>query len=324
MKREFYLYLTAFLLSVALAFWASIPMKDKDPERKAVLSIAGGQIGEITFTSPEATMKVSKNSDGKWWVKSDKAGVKERFLTSSKIEETLALLNPLEAIRVIGKVKDEQLAEYGLGDSKKTLGVTDTKGGELIKLTIGKQAYGSRNVFAKESRENSVILLSGDFVGDFERPDLKLYERTITAVAIEEVEGATVTQGAKTRKLVHSKRDEKGSLVWTADTADGANVVSAKSWFERLDRIRVVSYSGAEEIAVLEKLTPIFQVELDGQGSSGDILVFAKKEGLSPAPDAKTVVTDYFVKSKHLGTWAKVGSTRVEPIEKDLPTIMGQ
>ena len=234
--------------------------------------------------------------------------------------ESLAQLNPLEAVRLIGVVKDEQLEEYGLKTPLKSLTIIDPKGQELLKLSIGKQAYGSRNLFAKESRENRVLLLSGDFVGDFERPDLKLFERTITNVVFEELQSAVITKGSKSRRLGHTKRDDKGGLLWTDDAKGGAAVASAKSWFERLDRVRVVSFATKEEVPSLDKEPVLFQVELEAIASSKDVLQFIKVSSvkLSGQPS----VDEYFVKSSFLGAWAKVGSTRVEPIEKDLPTLL--
>lgn len=326
MKREFYLYISAFLVCAGLAWWASLPESSKDPARKAIVSLNSSQVSELNYSSPELKVAARKNEAGKWWIniekaagKDDKVATKDRFLASAKMQDLMALLNPLEAVRVIGSVKDENLAEYGLKDASKSLSILDASGKELLKLTIGKLVYGSRNVFARESRDNQVIILSGDFIGDIERPELKLYERSLTNVVFEEVQRAEVTRGAKTVKMLHSKRDDKGSLIWTADSAEGSAIAPAKSWFERLDRVRIVSFAAEDEIAGLDKEKVLFAVSIEAAAGVQDTLVFVKRLGV-PSPQGP--VSDYYVKSKFLGTWAKVGSARLEPVEKDLPTIV--
>lgn len=321
MKKEFIQYTVALIVTLALGFWASMPESSKDPSRVAVLSISPSQIGSIDFTSPEIKVHISLNTQKKWWIETEKAGVKDGFLASAKIQDALSQLNPLEAVRVVGTVKDEGLAEYGLQDAKKSIEIRDKAGAVVLALTIGKQAFGSSNIFVKEGRDQKVLLLSGEFIGDIEKPDTKLYERTITSVVFDEVQRASMVQGPKVLKLLHSKRDDKGALIWTKDDTAGNTVASAKSWFERLDRVRIVSYAKAEEIQVLDKEPVLFEVNFEGSPSTTDHLVFVKRAG---APTAQGPVTEYFVRSNFLGTWAKVASTRLEPIEKDLPAVLGE
>lgn len=319
MKRELKLVSILFAASLGFAWWASLPETARNPERKAVLSVTPAQVNGIELSSADLKIQIRKvDGPDRWWIETEKAAVKDSFLASNKMKEVLAQLNPLEAIRVLGKVKPEALAEYGLDNSTKKLIVRDSKGAELVSLAVGKQAYGSRNLFVMDLRDNNVLLIPGDVVGDVEKAEIKLYERTITNVVFEEIQKASVSHGGKTRNLAHTRRDDKGSLVWTAENAEGAAVAPAKSWFERLERVRIVAFAKPEELSVLEKMPPLFSVTLDASGASADVLTFAKTKAAGATNDG---VMDYWAHSKFLGTWAKVGSSRVEPIEKDLPTL---
>jgi hypothetical protein len=319
MRRDFYRYLIAFLLCSGLALWVSMPTKDKGIAGETILALKPHEIGVISYDSPEVKVEAKRVAD-KWWIETDKAGVKDRFMASSKMAEFLSTLDPLYAVRAIGKVKEDALEEYGLKDSKRVIAISDVKSTALLKLTIGKQAYGTRNVFVHESKEDRVVLLPGEFVADLERPDLKLYERLMTNLVFDELKKAEVSQDAKGIKLSHSKRDDKGALLWTKEGDDASVVVSAKSWMERLDKVRVVSFVSSELAQQLDSEARLFVVLLEAQDGSKDKLEFVKKQTID---DAKKQLVEYYVKSGFLGVWAKVGSTRLEPIEKDLPTLLG-
>jgi hypothetical protein len=321
MKKEMNIYILAFALSGALAYWASLPSTAKDQTRTSFVNVNASQIASVEFASPELKVVMKPSADKKWWIETDKAGVKESFLGSSKVKEVFQLFSPLEAIRVIGSVKDDGLAEFGLNDSKKEFKILDQAGQPLLHLILGKQAFGTRNMFVLDSTSKKVLLVSGDLTSDIERPDTKLYERMITNVVHEEIQKAKVSNKEKSREFAHTKRDDKGMLLWTSETAEGATVVSAKSWFERLDRVRIVSFATPEEIAALDSAPISFSVDLESP-SSKDSLKFAKRPTTATAAPAGTM--DYFVKSDFLGIWAKVASSRVEPIEKDLGTVLSE
>jgi hypothetical protein len=319
MKKEFSAYGVILVLALVLAWWASLPQSTKDASRQAVLSIDSSRITTLKYTSEELSYVASKGAQGQWWVETEKAGVKERFLAAKKLTELLEQFSPLEAIRTVGVVKDENREEYGLKDSKKKIILLDGTGGEVLTLQLGKQAYGSRNVFTLESIKNQVVLLGGELIGDLERPDLKLYERSITNVIFEELKSATLKYKSKSRQFIRQKRDDKGVLLWTRDSADGAVVQPAKSWFDRIDRVRVVSYISDVELSALEKAEPVFELELVATSAAQDKLVVKKL----PFKDEKSPAGEYFVFSEFLKTWAKVGATRMEPIEKDLASVVG-
>ncbi len=319
MKRESWLFSILFAVGLGLAWWASMPSTTKNQDLKAVVSIVPAQVGALELTAGDLQVNAKSESEDRWWIETTKAAVKDRFLGSAKMRDLLNQLNPLEAVRVIGTVKDEALAEYGLNQSTTTkkFRVIDRKGGELLSLAIGKQAYGTRNFFIQDLKDKTVMLITGEFIGDIEKAELRLYERTFTNIQFDDLQASTIAYNGKAKKLVHTRRDEKGGLIWTNDSAEGSANAAAKSWFERLDRARIVSFANDQELEVLKAAKPLFEVELQGSGSATDTLKFAKIASTSPTPD-------YFVQSRFLGTWAKVASARLEPVEKDLSTVVAE
>lgn len=321
MKRESGVFTGLFIISLGLAWWASMPVSSKDENVKSVVSITPAQIGSIELSASDTKVEIKSQGEDRWWVDTTKTGGKESFLASAKMKEVLSQLNPLEAIRVIGVVKDEALADFGLSGAQKTLRVLDKKGGVLLDLAIGKQAFGTRNFYVEDLKEKSVMLIAGEFVGDIEKAELRLYERTFTNVPMDELQSAVISYNDKSQKLSHTKRDDKGILLWTKDSPDGPVNAPAKSWFERLDRTRIVSFATAQELEMLKNAKPLFSVELTALGSSKESLVFVKA---APNPAQKDAGAEYFVQSIFLGTWAKVASARMEPVEKDLPSVVSE
>lgn len=319
MKRETGFFSGIFLCSLALAWWASMPISSKDADQKSIVSLAPAQIGSIELNATDNKIVITSQNGERWWIESTKPTGKERFLASAKIKEVLAQFNPLEAIRVIGPVKDESLAEYGLAGTQKTIRVLDRSGAALLTLAIGKQAYGTRNFFVEDLKDKSIMLLAGEFVGDIEKAELRLYERTFTNLQLDELQAATVSYRDKTKKLSHTRRDDKGALLWTNDSPEGTVNAPAKSWFERIDRTRIVSFATEQELEALKSAKPLFTVEWTGVGNASESLVFVK---MPPNGTQKDAGPEYYVQSRYIGTWAKVASARVEPIEKDLPTIV--
>lgn len=325
MNRELSLYSSAFLVSAALALWAATPSKEKVANQSPIVSIDPSKIGSIEFKDEASSVTInpiSKDGKRRWWVTTEKAGVSDRFLASIRIDDTLAYLNPLYAVRVIGVVKDEKLSEFGLNDTKRALEVKDEKGQSLLTLTFGKQAYGSKNAFAKEGKEQRVILIAGGLADDLEAPESKLFERTMSNVPVAELETAVIRQSDKSKKLFRSNKGEKGATVWSADSVEGSLVPSAQSWFERLDRLRVMSYVAESEFAALESAPVLFQVELISKDARDELKFVKVSPSQAASSNVPAAAGDYFVYSGFLGTWAKLVPGRMDPIEKDLNTVL--
>jgi len=83
---------------------------------------------------------------------------------------------------------------------------------------------------------------------------------------------------------------------------------------ERISKLRLLSYAEEADDARLAAVKPSFEVTLEKDGKVVDTLRF-KKETV----DGKPV---YWVTSDFLKVHAKVPPARLEPIEKDLGTVL--
>jgi hypothetical protein len=316
LAKEILAYGAFFIAALLIAAWTSMPHSGADDSRKSIFSVDPDKVGEISLKGAESSTLFKPFGKNRFWITTDRSRdpVKEEFLGSPNTKDVLALLNPLQAIREIGKVEADKRSEYGLGDKQvvRQLSVVDTKGKEIFSAKLGKQAYGTRNVFASIGKDESVVLLPGDLISDLEKPEARLYERQIATVVYDELTGAEIASGEQKLTLSHTKRDDKGQLLWTlAEGKDGA-VGTYKSWFDRLSKLRVSNYVAVDQQEEIQKIQPFLEVRLEGTPDS-ETLQFRKRG----AADKE----EYFVTSSILSAVAQLPAARMQPIEKDLPNL---
>ncbi len=319
-----------FVLSISLggAYWASRPVGGDAEMQIAIVNIEVGNIEKVELTSDEASVVASRRAElaERWWIEvtrtkptatpeaSKALPSNMRFLASKKFKDSLAVFSPFRAIRVIPNVKDEQLVEFGLKDSKKALLLKDSAGASLLSLAIGKQMYGSRNTYVLNQADKTVLLVNGDVISDFEKAETSYFERSFMALDPEEIQSATLTAGGKSLKLSHVKRDSKGALIWTGAEGDGAAAVSATSWFERFDQLKAAAYATPEEQARLSATPAEAEVQLAGGASKREVIQFRKTNNNNQV--------EYWLTSEFLGWNVKIATARGDVLLKDLPQVI--
>lgn len=317
------------LASLGAAYWASLPVSDKAAAKVSVVSLGEAKLSVIELVSNTTNVQFTKRADigDRWWVtverknqnglpgEAEKPATKDRFLASPKFKDMLAQFSPFQALRVIGAANDQQLQEFGLKDPKKSLVVKDTAGGVQLSLAIGSQLYGSRNYYVLNQLDKKVLLVAGDLINDLEKPDLRVFERGFTSISPEEIQAGKVTSGAKSRAFGHTRRDDKGVLIWTADGGDGSAVPQAGSWFDKFFQLKGAVYASDEEQASLAQLPILFEVKIDGPGAASELVQVRKRPG--------TPAAEYWLTSAYLNWHVKVAATRGEILEKDLVQLWG-
>jgi len=318
MRLDITAYSVLLAGGLGLAYWASLPVGESDPNKVSVFVVDPKAVIELSLAGGEAdVMAQRREGDDKFWITYTKTGTEsatERFLSGDKIKDILAALNPLEAQRSIGKIDDKQAEEFGLKEAKEKFTVK-TNSGKTLTLIVGKQSYGSRNRFVRDEGDGRVLLVNGDMISDLSKANIRLFERNLLGGPIEEANRAEARVGAKSKKFDHTKKDANGSRTWSDEGEGAVANASYKSWFDKIDRLRLVSYATPEQATALEKQVPFLEVLFEREQKGTEALTFLK----SPAADQ----TEYWVKSSYLGGWAKLAANRMEPIEKDIPTIVG-
>jgi hypothetical protein len=243
---------------------------------------------------------------------------KERFLAGERLDDIVKGLNPLLASRVFKDVSDDQLNEFGLKDAQQVFTIKGSDG-QIITLKLGRKSYGSSSRFAmevsKEGKPGRVFLIDDQNFENLERAPVRLYDRRLVAVELGDVQKATIiSEGKPPKKLAHTQRDKSGELLWTDDEEGATAKPSNDSWMERISKLRLLSYGEEADEARLVTVKPAFEVVLEKDGKVVDTMRF-KKETVEGKPV-------YWVTSDFLKVHAKVPPARLEPIEKDLGTVL--
>jgi hypothetical protein len=340
MRRTMIQYFTFFMFAMGLAYWASLPQAET-VETQALISIASSRVAKLEYVDQAAKTEFAKRPDTqRWWATFQKnpQSSPSQFMTSSKMDELLQKLSPFQVLRVISDVKESELESFGLKDTKKSFSVFEEKVTEpLLTIQIGKQAFGTRNVYVavklSEDKAAKVALVNQDLFDDLAQAESHLFERTLTPLVFEEVKSAQVSWQGKELNLDHSKRDDKGQVIWTK-AGQSEPLGPMKSWFERLERVRVVKFATEADVKELESIPILFTTKLEGTHggkSYTESFEFKKvppkatpaklaEKGAPPSPPEEKM-PQYYVKSTFLGVWSQVASSRLEAVEKDLPAI---
>ena len=337
MRTDLSIYGGMLVAGLGVAWWASMPAKDGEADKITLWDINPDTITEINYTTTELTVAAKRDGDSKrFWLQVDKkANEKEpnskaesdRFLANDEMADVLSGFHPFRAQRSLGKVKDEQLVEFGLKDVGETLKVV-TKDGPLD-LKLGKKSYGSRNQFALDPKESKVLLVDGKVLQTLGAAKSRLYERRLMISNMEEVSRAIVEAGSKKKTMVRTKKEDGSGFKWSDDIKDSPEKPSYGSWIDKVSKLRALTYSTAEEDGLLAQAKPFLTVSFEKDGAVTDKLEFRKIDlpGTPPPagkdPQAKAVdKTGFFVTSQFLKVAVRLASARVESLEKDMPSIL--
>lgn len=359
MRLDISIYGALLAAGLGAAYWASQPTDESgDEEKVQVVSLDPATISEISFstkdpTSGVAVEAVAKRRDGspRFWVTHVKTepvkdvpnphaakdpikdptkgaakdvsevsdGPKppkvttEQFLANEKMDELTKSFEPFVAARIIGNVGDDQLAEFGLKGATDRL-VVKTSDGKTLALLLGKKSYGSRNRFVLETEgQGRVLLVDDQGLENLERAPLRLYDRRLVSFELADVQNAVVTAGTQSKRLAHTQRDKTGELLWTEDEENAQPKPSFDSWMDKVAKLRITAYGEAADEAALAGVAPFLEIAFEKDGKVLDTIKLKKVPGEPPV---------YWVTSDFLGLHGKIPPARIEPIEKDLGSIV--
>ncbi len=347
MRRDVGFYGILLAASLGLAYWASLPRSEGDAEKVAIVTFEPKKVTTMSYKVKDTTVAVAKRADGRFWVDFNKVEppytppppppalpgapapeppspkpsveIKERFLANEKIEQFTKMFAPLNALRVIGKVDDKQLEEFGLKDRTDVFELK-TSDGKGYKLFLGKRGYGTKTRFALEDGDSSrarVLLVDDEGLDNLEKANLRAYDRRIVAFELVDATHALAqgADGAKAKRFAHLQRDKNGELLWTDDEENAQPKASYDGWMDRVAKLRLSGYASPDEEAKLAAAPAFLTVTFEKQGQKLDSMVFKK------TPDGDK--SAYWVYSDFLGVHGKLVPARVEPVEKDAPGILG-
>jgi hypothetical protein len=224
---------------------------------------------------------------------------------ATKLAEGLA---PLKALRAIGRIGDDRVAEFGLDAPEGTLAVT-IRGAER-QLIFGAATPGGGDRYAREPASGEVYAIKGDIFRDVDQAESRLLERDLHEWKDTEVRGARVVAGDKTRALVRGGADAKRH--WADPAAAEQADETVGNWMSKLDRLRPTEFSAAPP----EPREVVVRVEYTGAGGDLGFLELVKgAPGASGKPD-------YFLVTERIRLHGKVPVSLAEQVEQDVGSVV--
>jgi hypothetical protein len=221
-----------------------------------------------------------------------------------KLSEALA---PLRALRALGNVGGDRLAEFGLAEPTGTLSVTVS--GAEHQLELGDRTPGGKDQYARVTATGEIYVLAGEALRDLEGADQRLMERDLHEWTASEVLKATIVSGDKRRAVVRG--GEEGKRFWAPEDAADRQDETIANWMSKVERLRPTRFEpmpdGAETVVRIEYAGRIGQ------------LGFLE---LSTAPSGEEGKQSYWLLTERLRKPAQINDATAAPIVQDLTTIL--
>jgi hypothetical protein len=318
MIRDILIYAVVLVAALGLAYQSSLPKSASESAVVNWVDISADSIQSVELTSPKLSVLAQK-SGGKFWIDFNSTGEEgqpaeqENFLANKEFKEMVESFGPFEVMRVIGKVEESGLNEFGLGSTAGRLVVKYGQGKEFT-LKLGSKPYSSSNRYVYDEAKGSVLLIAGRHIEKFERARNRLYERDITDIKWDELVAAELTVGDRSKKLIRTRKGDDGVVGWSTEAEDSKPKALFQNWFGKLEKLKLTAFGTGDETKLIEAIPPFMTVSLANKQGQSEKLEFRKS-------DNNGAIT-YWIKSDFIGAFAKLNQSRLDTIEKDLAPIL--
>lgn len=342
MRREIIIHGLFLASASAFTFWASQDAPEASSTEHALFGAAAASIANIRYQDLNQTVSVTPG-DGFYWIEVSSNAQNpatsnqgspanaqlnesktQRFVAGSQIEQFLKNLDPLIAERVIGKVEESKLGEYGIDDKSPRLEVFN-KNGEKYELKLGKKAFGSSNRYAKYDNNGNVLLLRSTLVEGIESAPTKLIERKLFKTEPSGMAGISVSRGGQTQKFYVSKpATEESDPVWGRSQDEKGGDKELSAWINKFDKLRSKAYASAEQEKALGNQKPILTIEFESTAKIQETVDFFKVKSTEIPNTDSSQEYSYWAKIGRFMAFVSIDANRISAIEQDMGKILGE
>jgi uncharacterized protein DUF4340 len=236
-----------------------------------------------------------------------------RFISLEKGEELVKSVSTMKVSRVIGKVPEDRLAQFGLDkDDKGSLKVV--MGGKEHRLLLGDKTPGGNDRYVKSPDSGEAYVIAGSIVDDLTSAESRLVEREFHGWEDSDVTKVTIRTADGSRDVVRVP-DEKD--FWASPDSPQTKDETVSNWMTKVNRLRVTTYledtapqpKPEQQVAVVEyynaRGTKLGYLELYRQTS-----------------EKEKDRNEYLAKSEQSRWFATVLRSSAEQIDQDLKSIV--
>ena len=254
-----------------------LDQKVYDLRDKTILDFKTPQINKIELIRDKKTLTLKKNEHS-WQL------IEEETTTKGNESEITNLLNTIQTARIEQFVEEqpEQLASYGLNNSKLTVKLTTLKANEPLTLFIGEKS--EHGFYAKTlSKKNIFVINQSLFDALNNRQLVDFLNKSLVEFNDDDLSKVTLRMDGSRVDLIRDKKDlQKWTMVKPVDMK--ANTATINSLLFDLKNSRIVKFiktnaknskmfgmeQPEKEISLTYKNGETWTLKLGGQASNAD------------------------------------------------------
>lgn len=312
-------------LLLAYSVWVAEDTPERSGDAVTLFVCEPDDVTEIELRDATDGVLVSRR-DGDpplYWVEVTRApeegdATDAQFVGGEGIEALLEAVAPLEALRGLGAIEGDALAELELGEAERSR-LTVTCGERSIVLDVGGTAYGTGSRYLRRSGESEIYLVGAATLRSLDTAEFQLMQRALHTFEGSDVAELTVVVDGTSRRLEQRGRFSRPEWV-DAEEPDRRNELYG-NWLGRLARLRAQRYlapgvePGAREGAVSAAPVPVLRLTYRGDGDHElGTLELVRVDGAE---------SEYFARTETTRSWVQVPSSVATQIEEDSRPVVG-
>ncbi len=172
------------------------------------------------------------------------ARVRSRFPAGASVQQAVAKLAPLQALRSLGTWETERLEKMGLTAPERILEVQ--AGARSFVLELGAKTYGAQGHYAQLRGKPEVYLVPTALVNGFEGSQSRLMEWRLMPARPEEIVEVGLRQGTRLQRLLHIDREQPAKRHYALASAPEQKSEEAAGLVNRLRGLRASKYRSEE------------------------------------------------------------------------------
>jgi hypothetical protein len=241
------------------------------------------------------------------------------FLASAQFATFVKGLAPLRAIRGLGDIPKDKLAQFGFDKGGTYLRMQC--GGQKIALDVGGKTFGGSDSYVRDAKTKQYYLFSGQTLMDLESAQFKYMQTDLTKVAQSDADEAVIKAKGRERRLLHRNRLVKEEAIWVDAAAKDKRNELFETWFQRLDKLKVKSFLDAGK-------EPGSDLQIEASAPQPVLSLQYKLEG-KPQDTLEVVRVDtkkgnfYYARSQATQRWVTLYDSLAKQVDDDVALVVG-
>ncbi len=315
-------------LVLAWLVWVT-PEEERSPDEVELVDCAPERVAGLELTIEQREVKLEARGQGDertYWItvtrtpEDGEPSTREFVGSAEKVEEYLAKVAPLRALRSLGELDEETAGEVELGEEP--AGTFVYRCGEQTHgYAVGGSAFGTGDRYLREQDGKTAYLLGADSIRDLQSAEALLMQRELNDFEWSDVESLVLRAEDRERRLLQRNRNDPQRAEWVdAEEPDRRNELFG-NWLDRLTRLRVQDYlepeaqpgSDVEDASV----PPVEVLTIEYQAAGGDAL------GRMELARVETQPVRYYARTTATRAWVTVPRSVAQQVEDDGRSVVG-